>query len=377
MPSFTQFRYLCNTEAGYVTEWRADIDDAPDWPTTCDNDTAHSIDLASRTIVGSQTDTGLQREDGVLYAVPKPSTFGVEMCDRDFKLICSTYDDKALHTVVNGANGSVTYVAARSGAHGNDHTITVETGATGAGNESRALAVARAGDDITVTFGTDSNGDSVAPTALDVANLINNDYDVALHHLNAVPSGDGSGDAATVAQTSLAGGTTNSCEDLLVNTTTLKEESWGELTLIGVYKDDAGSMVECADQNDATTNAILSVWEYTAINPYTHDLLKYGLRDGFLVVDPALPAGERWTHRAYAIGAALIPGNLGGTIRLFDGYLGPAPNGVIDAESPQTTVMNPDVGPGTSSVRLYVYYPAGSTLSHVLRLVTYRPPGTF
>jgi hypothetical protein len=207
------------------------------------------------------------REDGVLYTVPKSASYGYEMCDRDFKIVCSYYDAKALHTVVNGANGTVTYVAARSGSHGNAHSIEVKVGTTGAGHESRALAVTRAVDAITVTFGTDSGGNSVVPTALQVATLINSNYSLALQHMNAVPSGDGSGQVATVAQTNLSGGTNPSCEDLKINIETLKEVTWGELTLVGVYKDSGGAMAECSDQADADTNAILSVWEYTALSP--------------------------------------------------------------------------------------------------------------
>lgn len=373
MGDVIQYRLYCEAEATYK-EWLLDETEAA--PTTCPTDTAHTITAASVTVIDNITAQPLTRADGVMYAVPKAASFGLEMCDRDFKLICGTVDAKALHTVANGANGSVTYVCARSGAHGNDHTITVEVGATGAGNEDRVLAVARVVDDITVTFGTDNAGVSVAPTATDVAALINADYDIALHHLNAVASGDGTSDALTVAQTTLAGGTNPSCEDLKINTTSLLEETWGELSLIGVYKDDSG-MVECVDQTDADTTAILSIWEYTAINPYTQDLLIYEVRDGYLIVDPTLPANEFWDHRVYAVAAPLIPGNLGGTVRLFDGYLGPAPNAVIDSKSPQTSVMDPAKGPGASSIRLYIYYPAGSKLKHVLRLVTYRAPGTF
>ena len=317
------------------------------------------------------------REDGTLYAVPKPASFGYEMCDRDFKIVCGTVDAKAVHTVVNGANGSVTYAAARSGSHGNDQTITVEVGDTGAGHEDRVLAAVRTGNDVVVTFGTDGAGASVVPTALEVAALINGDLDLALYHLNAVPSGDGSGQVATVTQTNLAGGENPSCEDLKLNLDNLKEEGWGELSLVGVYKDNGGTMEECTDQSDADSFGILSVWDYTAFNPYTCDSMRYEMRDGYLVVDPSLPANERWDHRTYAIAAPLIPGTLGGQIRIFDGYLGPAPEGVIDAKSPQTVVMDPDKATGASTIRLHIFYPIGTKLSHVLRLVTYRKPGTF
>jgi hypothetical protein len=376
-----EYKIHCTTE----NKWkRWFLDESEDEPTTCPTDNGHTVDLESvarKRTVGLKdvniASHALQRGDGVPYSVPKAAGYGYEMCDRDFKICCSVYDSKAMHTVANGANGTVTYASARAGAYGNSRSIEVKVGDTGAGHEDRALAVDHTSEEFTVIFGTDSNGDSVVPTASEVATLINTDLSLSLIHLNAVASGDGSGQVATVSKTSLAGGANPSCEDLKINTTTLKEENWGELTLVGVYKDDSGSIVLCADQADATANAILSIWEYTAINPYTYNLLTYELRDGYLIVDPTLPTDERWDHRAYAIGAYLIPGDQGGSLRLFDGYLGPAPNGIIDATSPQTFVLDPNLGPSTSAIRLFLYYPAGSALKHVLRLVTYRPPGTF
>jgi hypothetical protein len=377
MGDVIQYRLYCETEATNK-EWL--LDETAAAPTTCPTDTAHTITSESVTVIGNITSTPKKRDDDVMYAVPKAASFGLEMCDRDFKLCLSKMDEKALHSVVGAdpTNGTVTYISARAGAHGNDHSITVETGDTGAGHESRALAVSRTGEDITVTFGTDGSGNSLTPTANDVAALVNADYDIALHHLNAVPGGDGTGAVNAVAQTSLAGGTTVSCEDLYVDVDNLKEVSWGELTQIGCYKKSGNDYVACDDDADAVLNAELSVWEYTAINPATHDLLKYEIRDGYLVVDSSIDAvNEKWDHRAYAVGAVLIPAAQGGRIRMFDGYLGPAPNGLIDAKSQQTSVMDPDLGPGASSLRLYVYYKKASTLCHVLRLVTYRAPGTY
>jgi len=336
-----------------------------------DGEPSFTID---RVEVSNQPNT---REDGTLYATPKPASFGFEMCDRDFRVICSKVDSKAMHTVVNGANGSVTYASARAGSQGNNLTITVQVGDTGLSALSRPLSVARAGADVVVTFGTDENGDSVVPTALEVANLINNDLSIALYHMNAVPSGDGSGEVAATAQASLSGGTNPSCEDLYVRLSTLEEVSWGELYQLGVWKDGGGSMVPCADQADADANAICTAWEYVALDPQTQSPLKYELRDGFLVVDPSFPANEMWDHRCYSVAAPLIAGSLGGSIRVFDGYLGPAPDGVVAALSPQTVVMDPELGPGASSIRVYVFYPAGSALNHLIRLVTYRAPGTF
>ena len=58
---------------------------------------------------------------------------------------------------------------------------------------------------------------------------------------------------------------------------------------------------------------------------------------------------------------------------LIDGNI----DGIIDAKSPHAKVLNPALGPSTSCISIYIFHPAGSKLSHILRLVTYRPLGTF
>jgi hypothetical protein len=177
-----------------------------------------------------------------------------------------------------------------------------------------------------------------------------------------------------------------SFEDKKVDTTTNKEEDWGELSLQGVYKDDGGSMVACVDQPDADANCILSVWDYCAKQPGTSTVIKYEMRDGLLYVDPGLAAdwnnmteAEKFGHRSYAVVAPGIPGASGGSIAVFDSYMGVAPNRTVEALSPQAMVLDPAGAGGVAGclLRLYLYHPAGTKLSHVLRLVTYRAPGTF
>jgi len=382
-----QYKIYCETDAKWE-HWLLDGDAAA--PTTCPVDTAHAVTAASVSISATHGPTDVavtnhpnppvSREDGVAYAVPKSASFGYEMCDRDFKLVCSAFDVKATILVQGAdANGHVIFAAARAGTRGSDLSIEVKVGDTGLGDESRPLAVARTGCDTTITFGTDSNGDSVVPTALEIVDLVNSDLSISQYYLQAVPNGTGASAAGVTAKVNLAGGVTNSHEDLKICPQTLLEKSWNELALYGIYKDDgAGNMIPCNDPTDAAANAILSVWDYAALHQITHELLTYEIRDGYMIVDPALDQQtERWAHRAYVVGAADIPAAYGGTIRMFDSYMGTAPNGIIDATSPQTSVMNPDLGPGTSSIRLFIYYPKGSALKHVLRLVTYRPPGTF
>jgi hypothetical protein len=174
-------------------------------------------------------------------------------------------------------------------------------------------------------------------------------------------------------------------EDLKMNPATNLEEPWNELSLVGVYKDDNGSMVECADQADADANATLTVFSYCAKLPGTSNLIQYEIRDGMVYVDPGIfvdpdnpTLTERFGHRAYAVIAPQIPGNQGGSVAVFDGYMG-NPGLKIKALSPQAEVVTPD-GPGgaaAAEVRLYLVYPPGTKLSHTFRLVTYRAPGTF
>ena len=108
-------------------------------------------------------------------------------------------------TISGAANGDVTYTAWVVGAGGNAIRVAHVVGATGGGEEDRDLAVAVAGDDIIVTFGTDGAGASVVPSANEVAALINGDGDASAL-VSAAASGDGTGDTGTAALANLTGG---------------------------------------------------------------------------------------------------------------------------------------------------------------------------
>jgi hypothetical protein len=176
----------------------------------------------------------------------------------------------------------------------------------------------------------------------------------------------------------------DSFEDVKIDPATLLETPWGELEQVGVYKDVSGTMTACDDQADVDANGILSVWQYCAKaggNP-----IHWEVRDGAIYVDPTIHANpdaptlaERFDHRVYAIFAPDIPGNQGGSVAVFDGYMGSSKGLKVVALSPQASILDPD-GPGGVAgaiVRLYLYYPVGTKLSHVMRLVTYRALGTF
>lgn len=171
-----------------------------------------------------------------------------------------------------------------------------------------------------------------------------------------------------------------SCEDFRVNVSNSKQEDWGEMTLVGCYKDSDPpneTYVVCADQTDADSNACLSVWDYQAEDPANPGTkIEYELRGGLLYVDAAL-AADKAKHRLYAVAAPDIPANLGGAMRFFDSYLEPMEGGCIEALNAAAFHLNPSPAPGATVLRIYVYYPAGAAQTHILRLVTYRPTGMF
>ena len=319
--------------------------------------------------------------EGLLYTVPHPQSLGLEMCDRDILLKTATFDATATVTISGvDTDGDILYRATWPGSLGNKFAVTHETGATGTGNENRALAaVLTPGTtwDLVVTFGTDGSGNSVTPTANDIISLINADTSI-VDVINAAPVGSGASNSSTAAQTSLTGGTSNSLEDIKIDPITYTKGAWFEVQQVGVFKDDGGGgYVQCADQTDATNNAILSVWRYLAIDQITGAPCDVELRDGYMIVDSAL--SDSLDHQAYAIGAPQIPASLGGQVLQFDAYLKFFKGEMLGATSPQAKAMTPNgpAGRAAAELRIYVYYPSATQNNHILRLVTYRPPATF
>jgi hypothetical protein len=172
---------------------------------------------------------------------------------------------------------------------------------------------------------------------------------------------------------------TGAFEDLKINPGTLLEENWNEVSLVGKRKLVGGNMVECDDQADADLNCILTVWEYKAKKQSDSSEIAYEIRGGNLAPDPGLPAVERFDHRAYVVAAPDIPTAFGGAVKLFDGYLG-AWGSDLESISPSARKLDPALGAGANILRFYFRHPQGVVAgkrSHLLRLITYRPQGSF
>jgi hypothetical protein len=172
----------------------------------------------------------------------------------------------------------------------------------------------------------------------------------------------------------------NSYEDLKHDPATNLRADWGEVTLVGVYKDDAGSMVACTDQADVDNNGILSVWDYQAKSGGS--AIELEIRGGGLSVATGLSGAndaEKWEHQLYVIMAPGIPVANGGQVRFFDGYMKPFEGETIRAVNPSAVHLNPNDGAGGIStvIRVCLWYPIGAKDHHILRLITYRSLGTF
>jgi hypothetical protein len=151
-----------------------------------------------------------------------------------------------------------------------------------------------------------------------------------------------------------------------------------ELSSVGCFKSDGGSgYIPCIGQADATANALLSVWSYQARNTATGLPCIVEIRDGYLLVDSNISSSLN--HQAFAVGAPQIPAYLGGSIVQFDAYLAYYAGKQLGATSPAAKLLDPLGLGGTaaSELRIYIYYPAATQNTHVLRLVTYRQSGTF
>ncbi len=113
-----------------------------------------------------------------------------------------------------GANSSVLFEALAAGTEGNSISVTI----TDPGTASQELTVSVSDTDITITLGTDEEGNENS-TAKEVAAAVNTDADAKLL-VKATAGGDGKGIVTAKAKTSLANGAAYSAtgaEGVLLN----------------------------------------------------------------------------------------------------------------------------------------------------------------
>jgi hypothetical protein len=166
----------------------------------------------------------------------------------------------------------------------------------------------------------------------------------------------------------------DSFADAKVDPTTNVLGTWDEVTHVGCFKLDGGNYVQCADQADADTNAVLSVWDYLA-NDQTpaKNPIDYDLKGGVFFIDSALADdADKWKHQMYVMMAPNIPASMGGRVTFFDGYMWPYRGTRMDSINTMAREMNPYVTPEAARVRVWIYYPAGVKLQHVMRIITFR-----
>lgn len=111
---------------------------------------------------------------------------------------------KASKILLGGSSdGDVSYDSVFGGALVNNIRVSQQPGLTGAGNEDRALEILVGGMDVQVVFGTDGAGDTVTPTATEVADAVNADPQT---HVVAAAGGTGLGLVGSFTHTNLVGG---------------------------------------------------------------------------------------------------------------------------------------------------------------------------
>lgn len=164
-------------------------------------------------------------------------------------------------------------------------------------------------------------------------------------------------------------------EDLKVNPSTNKQEPWGEVSLVGCYKMSGADYIECVDQADADTNAVLTIFDYLAINQTTDSPIEYDFKGGALWSDASL-TGDLWKHRMYAVMAPNLPVAIGGGVRFFDGYLYPYQGKWQEAVNTLSLKVDPSQSVEAARIRFWIFYPEGAKQNHVLRVMTYRKPET-
>ena len=162
-------------------------------------------------------------------------------------------------------------------------------------------------------------------------------------------------------------------EDVKVNVSTSERVDWGEISFLGCYKESEGTEPYelCEDQEDANSNAVLSIWEYAANNQQeSPSPVEIEFKGGSLWVDESV--SDSWEHQIFAVLAPDIPVAYGGCIRFFDGYLYPFKGVHMETVNTLAMKVDPSQSAYAAKLRVWLFYPAGTQNEHVLRLVTFR-----
>lgn len=117
MSTVRRFRYRCTTEAADVYEWREDVNDAADPPTTCRNDTGHTIDANTINQVDAheniQVDLANVKQDvekQIVVANSLGTDGGVRLITHNFCDPCSWWHESSEHVAQAATSGdSLTY----------------------------------------------------------------------------------------------------------------------------------------------------------------------------------------------------------------------------------------------------------------------------
>jgi len=162
----------------------------------------------------------------------------------------------------------------------------------------------------------------------------------------------------------------DSFTDTKIDLKTMRRVDWGEVRLVGVYRDDNGSLVKC---EKGAENAVLSVWDFQP-NDQTPDRtpVNWDLKECVVL------AGEKskgCCRVDMVLGPEVHEGR-GGGIRFASGAIGDI-NRSVGVDCPAALQLDAESRHSSSVVRVFVSYPLGQKETYVLRLATYRRLGTF
>lgn len=162
----------------------------------------------------------------------------------------------------------------------------------------------------------------------------------------------------------------DSFSDTKIHLETMRRQEWGEVRLVGAYREDNGKFVKCGK---GAGNAVLSVWDFHP-NDQTPDRtpINWDLKECVVSVGEV---GEGGRQVDVVLGPDVHAAR-GGGIRLVSGVLD-GRNRSVGVSYMAALQLDAESRPRSSAVRVFVSYPLGCKETYVLRLATYRRLGTF